>query len=64
MLSNLDIKQSYEDIRHWDVRGHERLYIMNQAIENDNTQSFKMRENASQMTSYFRDDMNATHLNT
>jgi len=44
--------------------GHERLYRMNQAIENDNTQSFQVRDNARQMTSYSRDAMNAAHLNT
>ncbi|KAH0730194.1 hypothetical protein KY289_001382 [Solanum tuberosum] len=44
--------------------GHERLYRMNQAIENDNTQSFQVRDNARQMTSYSRDAMNVAHLNT
>ncbi|KAH0730477.1 hypothetical protein KY289_001665 [Solanum tuberosum] len=44
--------------------GHERLYRMNQTIENDNTQSFQVRDNARQMTSYSRDAMNAAHMNT
>ncbi|KAG5572205.1 hypothetical protein H5410_061971 [Solanum commersonii] len=44
--------------------GHEILYRMNQTIENDNTQSFQVRDNARQMTSYSRDAMNAAHLNT
>ncbi|KAG5615786.1 hypothetical protein H5410_015610 [Solanum commersonii] len=37
---------------------------MNQAIENDNTRSFQMRDNARQMASYSRDAMNTAHLNT
>ncbi|KAG5615790.1 hypothetical protein H5410_015614 [Solanum commersonii] len=41
-----------------------RLYKMNQAIKNDNTLLFQMRDNARQMTSYSRDAMNTTHLNT
>ncbi|KAH0645620.1 hypothetical protein KY284_033504 [Solanum tuberosum] len=43
---------------------HERLYRMNQTIENDNTQSSQVRDIARQMTSYSRDAMNAAHLNT
>ncbi|KAH0703559.1 hypothetical protein KY285_017837 [Solanum tuberosum] len=44
--------------------GHERLYRMNQTIENDNTQSFQVGDIARQKTSYSRDAMNAVHLNT
>uniref|UniRef100_K4AVJ8 Uncharacterized protein n=1 Tax=Solanum lycopersicum TaxID=4081 RepID=K4AVJ8_SOLLC len=37
---------------------------MNQVVENDNIQSFQMRDNARQMTSYSRESMNVAHLNT
>ena len=43
---------------------HERLYRMNQTIENNNTQAFQVRDIARQMASYSRDAMNAAHLNT
>ncbi|KAG5591252.1 hypothetical protein H5410_041766 [Solanum commersonii] len=44
--------------------GHERLYRMNQTIENDNTQSFQVRDIAREMASHSRDAMNVAHLNT